>query len=398
MAKSIIPLNDTKIKNAKPQEKEYRLSDGYNLFLIVKPNGAKLWRFMYTFEGKRPKISIGKYPAVTLKQAREKRLEFETLLQQGIDPRNYKEQALKIPTIQEFINEWFEFWKEGVKEKTARDELARLKFHLLPMFGNCRLDELELYLVVEAFKPLYMAKPDTAIKIMRKLIQIFDYAQIKGLIKFNHLIPLTKAYRKVKSENQPTISPDQLPLFLRRLWLSNCKIETKHLIMWQLLTMVRPNEAVTVEWEEIDFKKAVWTIPEEKMKGRKDKAKSHTVPLSKQALEVLSEMKNHNGHRKHVFASAINPLKPMSNQTANSAIKNIDKGYFKGILTSHGLRSIASTYLHNLAEFEPYLVEACLSHVIGNEVQRVYDRGDYLEPRRPIMDKWGEYVEVCKKA
>ncbi|MDP8170549.1 tyrosine-type recombinase/integrase [Pasteurella skyensis] len=398
MAKQITPLTDTKIKTIKPQLKEYRLSDGQNLFLLIKPNGAKLWRFMYSFNNKRHKISFGSYPAITLKQAREKRSEFLSLLQQGINPKNYKKQALKVPTVQEFTDEWLTFWKPTVKESTVKKEIWRLNKHLFPMFGHYRIDQLELYIVVQELETLYKSSPETAFKVMRKLVQIFDYAQIKGLIKFNNLTPLTKAFIKVKAKNQPTIKPDELPHFLHCLENSNSRAETQLLIMWQLLTMVRPREAVTAEWQEIDFKNSVWLIPAEKMKGRKDRARSHNVPLSKQALNILEEMHRHNGRRRYIFASVRSPLNPMNSATANKAIKDINNGYFKGILTAHGLRSIASTYLHNHTDFEPHLIEACLSHVTGNEVQRAYNRGDYLEQRRPIMDKWGEYVEACRKA
>lgn len=180
------------------------------------------------------------------------------------------------------------------------------------------------------------------------------------------LPPLVKRFEKPKKQNLPTLRPEILPQLMRDISMSNLQVTTRALLLWQLLTLVRPSEAAVTKWVEIDLEYKLWHIPAERMKAKK----AHTVPLSNEALGLLAQ------------------LKPLNPQTANAALKRIGYG---GQLVAHGLRSIASTAM-NEAEFNPDVIEAALAHNDKNEVRRAYNRSTYPEQRKELMAWWGEQV------
>ncbi|KAE9530320.1 tyrosine-type recombinase/integrase [Testudinibacter aquarius] len=404
MTKATRFLTDQFIKKSTPQAKEYKIGDGQNLHLLVKPNGSKLWLFIYTHPTTkaRKKINIGQYPYISLAKAREQRNSFHTLLTEGIDPTEHKAQShqeamRQAETLFNFAEtQWKPKKAKEVKKRTLDDEYARLKLHLFPLFGHYRLADITLLEAVEKLRPLSITRNSTCSKVVIYFCEIMEYAVICGLLPHNPLYSLSKAFYKVQATHQPTIQPSELPEFLSRLQNSRIMPTTKLLIQWQLLTMVRPAEAVSAEWSEIDFDNALWAIPPEKMKGKKDKPRQHIVPLSSQALAILHEMRLFNGDKKHVFTSQRKPSQPCNSEAANRAITvNIDKGYYKGRLTSHGMRSIASTYLNDCG-YNKDLIEACLAHISGDSVRNAYNKSTYLTLRRELMQKWGDYVAECK--
>ena len=206
-----------------------------------------------------------------------------------------------------------------------------------------------------------------------------------GLIDINPASGISYAFEKPKKEHQPSIRPERLPEFLSALAKANVTLQTRCLILWQLLTIVRPSEAVTVAWREIDFDNSLWVIPPEKMKMKRE----HVVPLCSHALAVLEQLRPISGHREYVFPSIKEPRQPMHAQTANAAIKRIG---FSRELVAHGMRAIASTAM-NEAGFNPDVVEAALAHLEKDEVRRAYNRSVYLEQRIELMQWWGDFVE-----
>src|SRR5699024_1384738 len=204
---------------------------------------------------------------------------------------------------------------------------------------------------------------------------------------------ISTAFEPLGRGKNPNIKPDELPTFLDKLENSNIDLLTKYLIQWQLLTMVRPNEAVTAEWTEIDFSKKLWTIPAEKMKQTKaNQNKAHLVPLSTQALSLLERIKTISANSPFLFPSHRTKTKHLNSQTANKAIRD-NMGY-KDKQTAHGLRKIASTYLHEIG-IMPDVVEACLAHTIKG-IRGVYNEADYLPHRKKALQKWGDYINKCK--
>ena len=233
-------------------------------------------------------------------------------------------------------------------------------------------------------------KLETIKRLCQRINEIMFYAVNIGLIEANPAVKIKDAFESPTKGQMPTIKAQELPEFMQALAMARIELQTRCLIEWQLLTMTRPNEAVGVKWQEIDFNNCLWIIPAEKMKMRRE----HTITLNKQAMALLSIMKPISGHREHIFPSLKPPFStPMNSQTANMAIKRM--GY-KDKLVAHGLRALASTIL-NEQGFDPNVIEAALAHVDSNSVRRAYNRAIYLEKRRIMLDWWGDFVEQASK-
>ncbi|OBW95196.1 integrase arm-type DNA-binding domain-containing protein [Gallibacterium salpingitidis] len=400
MPKVTKPLTNTEIERAKPKDKPYTLTDGNGLFLLVQSTGFKSWRFNYIRPStdKRVKISLGTYPEISLAQARSKREEYRSLLAQGIDPQIKKEQEEQAITskIENSFLSVAEKWREKkvleIEELTFKKNWRRLETYVFPFFKDIPVVEILPNLVINTLEPLNkQGKGDTLKRIIRLINEILNYAVNYGLLPFNPCSNVNAVFNFGKNKNNPTIRPEELPELLYKIQNSKLTLYTRCLIKFQLLTLARPIEASSAEWSEIDFDKSLWTIPAKRMKTRK----VHIVPLSNQALKVLEVMKEFTINEPYVFQSFKKPNKPMSSQTVNKSLVNL--GY-KGRLTGHGLRAIGSTYLN---EYEPMIppdvIEACLSHGIKDQVRRAYNRSDYLEQRKPVMQLWGDYCEECEK-
>lgn len=396
------PLTNTEVDKAKPKKTEYNLSDGNRLYLRVKPTGAKAWFFNYyhPVTNKRTSLTIGTYPSVSLAQARQKREEYNALLAQGISPKEYEEEQEKLKSGQNensFLNVallWKEKRSKEIEPLTMEKNWARLEKYIFPEIGHYPIDEITSPRLIKAVKPLNeKGFNDTLHRLLNLANQILNYAVTLGLIPFNSCIKASDAYHKEPQKNHPAIKPEQLPKLLKDFRDSNRDFLTKVLFRWQLLSMVRPAEAVSVEWSEIDFSKQLWTIPAIKMKKTRQGQFPHTVPLSSLMLEILEELKPITGYNKFVFSHYSKPNQSASKELIANALRKI--GY-KGIQDSHGLRSIARTYLENQAvDFR--LAESCLAHRIGDKTSQAYNRYDYVELRRPVMQLWSDFVEQCEK-
>ncbi|MCP2005966.1 UNVERIFIED_ORG: integrase [Buttiauxella agrestis ATCC 33320] len=393
MARLTRPLTNNEILKAKPREKDFTLHDGDGLFLLVKISGKKLWRFRYQRPGtsSRTNLSLGSYPALSLAVARQMRDQNLTLLAQGIDPQQQQEQTteqrkIELDSIFSVVAaNWFQLKSKSVTEDYAKDIWRSLDKDVFPAIGEIRVQEIKARTLVEALEPI---KARGALETVRRLVQrineIMTYAVNTGLIDANPASGVGMAFERPKKQNMPTLRPEELPQLMRSLVMSNLSVSTRCLIEWQLLTLVRPSEASGTRWDEIDLDAKLWTVPAERMKGKRE----HIVPLSAQALEILEVMKPISAHREHVFPSRNDPKQSMNSQTANAAIKRIGYG---GKLVAHGLRSIASTAL-NEASFNPDVIEAALAHTDKNEVRRAYNRSTYLEKRVDLMNWWGRFV------
>jgi integrase len=258
--------------------------------------------------------------------------------------------------------------------------------HAFSELGEYPISEISAPRVIQAIKPLaHKGSLETVKRINQRLNEIMDYAVNTGIIHANPLANIKAAFEKPTKQNMPSITPKELPDFMKALSVASIKIITRYLIEWQLHTMLRPGEAVQARWSEIDFNARLWNIPAETMK----KKRSHSVPLSDQVLNLLQALKPISGHREYIFPGDRNPKRHCNEQTANAAIKRM--GY-KGKLVAHGLRSVASTTL-NEHGFDKDVIESALAHVDGNEVRRAYNRADYLERRAKMMDWWSAHIE-----
>lgn len=404
MARTIYKsLTTTTINNLKYSAKAKPIPDGNGLFILPLKSG-KAWLFSYTHPITKARITkkrIGYYPEMGLAEARKFCEECRNLLLQNIDPFEHfaeqkKEQERRAEPLQSFAYKWAD-WKQSkgkFNNETKIKTLQRLEKHLFPRFKGYTLEQFKITDTIERVQDLEKIAADTLKRILGNLIEILDYAVLCGRISHNPITPIQKAFSTIECKHQPTILPRELANFMQALQKSNRTPQIKLLIEWQLVTMLRPFEAVAVQWSDIDWESKILTIPAERMKGGK---REHSVPLSSQALQILEEMKLYNGHHIHVFTGRNDSNKPANSQTVNNAIKKIERGKYRGILTAHGLRSIASTYLNELFTDEPLVIEACLSHVGKDAVRNAYFRGSYINRRKELMQVWSDFVEQCKK-
>ncbi len=397
MARTTRPLSNTEVLRAKALDKDLTLHDGDGLFLIVKTNGKKLWRFRYQrpTTKKRTMIGIGAFPAISLADARRLRANYLALLANGLDPQVQAElieeqQQIAIDSIFSTVAfNWFQLKSKSVTPDYAKDIWRSLEKDIFPAIGELPVQQIKARTLVEALEPI---KARGALETVRRLIQrineIMIYAVNTGLIDANPASGVGMAFEKPKKQNMRTLRPEELPELMRSLAMSNLSVPTRCLIEWQLLTLVRPSEASGARWAELDLDAKLWVIPSERMKAKRE----HIVPLSPQALDILMVMKPISGHRTYIFPSRNDPQKAMNSQTANAALKRIGYGQK---LVAHGLRSIASTAM-NEAGFNSDVIETALSHVDKDEVRRAYNRALYLEQRKELLNWWGLFVMNSK--
>lgn len=396
MAIIIRPLTNIDIKNAT----QGRLRDGEGLILDITPQ-AKTWRLIYTapISQKRTSITFGSYPTLSLKQAREKRTEYKELLRQGIDPKEHLRQIqrkIAVNLEKSFYNaalKWKAFKSPQVTADTMQEDWRRLENHIFPTLADVPLDRINSKLLVDTLQKVARKGTTSVIeKVLRTINGIMDHAENTGLIEMHNCHKAKKAFHYTPAENNPTITDEELPRFIYRMLTANIKPQTRYLLFWNLLTGVRPAEAVAVEWNEIDWEKRLWHIPKEKMKGSRYKKRDHIVPLSPQAIEILQQMRAFSRRSNYVFPHFKGGNRPMCSETVNRAMKS--NGY-KGIFTSHGMRALISTHL-NSQGFDPDAIEAVLAHTVkGSRVRRIYNRHNYLQERITIMNYWGEFLEQC---
>lgn len=394
------PLTATEIKNAKPKAKEFKLNDGDGLSFRVRTNGTKDWIFRYyePFTKKRKDMSFGNYPTISLAAARDKRSEAKKLLSNDVDPKTYQleskrlQQEEKTNTLSTVTLEWMKIKSTTVSSKFAVQIMASLNNHVLPTLGEVPIDKLTPTLVIEVLNPVAAkGSAETVRRLCQRINEILDFSVNTGRLQVNTLSKISRAFVAPTKKNLPALKPYELPAFLNTLQRASIKLVTRALIEWQLNTMVRPSEAAMAEWEEIDYQNKLWTIPAQKMKKKTNGV--HSVPLTNQTLALLKMMENISGSRQYIFPADRDPQTHANSQTANMAIKRM--GY-KDKLVSHGLRSIASTVL-NEEGFDYDVIEASLAHVDNNAVRRAYNRTDYLERRRAMMQWWSDYIENASR-
>ncbi|MFV0447704.1 MAG: integrase arm-type DNA-binding domain-containing protein [Vibrio sp.] len=396
MAKIVTPLTNTQVQQAKSKEKDYSLSDGKGLQLRVFTNGKKKWvlKYQVPVTKTRTNISLGSYPEVTLSQARKSRDDARKLLAEGIDPKAHK-LALEQSKLNELTNTFAAFADEylAIKKETTvittYNKRARMvEKYLRPAVGHVPVIDIKPMLMKGVLDPIAkQGKIETVKRICIIANEIMRIAVVNGAIEFNPLVELTKLYPSQKVKHNPALSPEELPELVASIDNANLSTTTRNLILWQLHTMVRPSEAATAKWSQIDFDEMVWVVPVPKMHT------THTVPITPQALSIIENMKPISGHREYIFPADRNPKTHANTQTANAALKRMG---FKDRTTAHGLRGLASTTL-NAQGFDGDVIESALSHQEPNKIRRAYNHSDYLERRKPVMCWWSDRIEQASK-
>ncbi len=393
-------LTDTQVKNLKSTGKAIVKRDGNGLQLRVNASGSKKWLFEYTrpTDKKRTSITLGAYPALSLLDARCLALDKQKILADDKDPKverdNKKNKELEKTThkFKAVAERWFAVKKTSVSADYAIDVWRSFESYLLEPLGNRQTADITAPEVIAILQPIAAKGAlETVRRLCQRINEVMEFAVHTGVMHHNPLHKIKVAFEKPKKKNLPSLQPSELPEFFEAFEYASVKPVTKLLIMWQMHTMTRPNEAAMASWAEIDLEAKQWVIPAERMKMKKP----HTIPLTTHTLAILDRLKTISGHRPYLFPADRNPLSHCNSQTANAVIKRMAGGKFKGRLVAHGLRSIASTVL-NEHEHSSDVIEALLAHKDTNEIRATYNRAKYTEKRRELLQWWGDYIQEVK--
>lgn len=384
-------LTDKKIGAAKPRDKAYKLFDERGLYLLIDPKYSPGWRLKYYFEGREKLLSLGTYPDVSLKRARERRDEVRRLVLDGIDPsaeRKSKKLALA-DSFESMAREWLA--KQNLSDATRLRDTGRLERFAFPQIGSRPVsaikaaDLLSMLRRVEA-----QGKIETTHRVRSLCGRILRYAVATGRAEHDVSSDLRGALTPLEVTNRAAITdPKRIGELLRAMDEYSGQPATLAALKLAPLTFVRPGELRAAEWTEFDLDHALWRIPAARMKM----AEQHVVPLSHQALAILRELHAITGGGKYLFPSLRSPTRCMSDNTVNAALRRL--GYSKEEMTGHGFRAMASTCL-NEQGWHPDVIELQLAHKERNKVRAAYNRSERLTERKKMMQAWGDYLDALK--
>jgi len=407
MPKRIIPLTDMKVVKAKSQDKPFTLFDGGGLFLLVTPQGGKLWRFKYRFGGKEKLLALGSYPEISLSDARRRREDARKLLANGVDPGMVKK-AQKASKFESEANsfevvarEWHEKMKDAWSPSHAHVTITRLERDIFPWMGKRPVSEIDPPEVLAVLRRIESrGAGETARRMKIVCGQVFRYGVATGRVKRDPTPDLKGALKPVISGHMAAITdPKEVASLLRAIDDYKGSFIVKCALQLAALFFVRPGELRKAEWSEIDFDKAEWNIPVERMKlplktKHERKGQYHLVPLSDQAIKILKELQPLTGHRKYVFPSHRSPLRPMSDNAVLSALRRM--GFAKDEMSGHGFRALARTILDEILQIRPDFIEHQLGHAVRDPNGRAYNRTAHLNERRKMMQTWADYLDGLK--
>ncbi|WP_272518207.1 MULTISPECIES: tyrosine-type recombinase/integrase [unclassified Providencia] len=382
-------LSARQVETAKPEIKDYKLSDGAGLFLLVRTNGAKYWRYRYQFAGREKMYAIGVYPEITLAEARQKRDEARRKVLDGIDPvkaRQVKAVSDVENTFRKLSIEWHEFKKSRWSAGYASDILEAFKMDIYPVIGELPVDSIEPIYALKALSAIEQrGATEKASKVRRWTSEVFKYAIATGRAKYNPVAELKSAMKGHVSSRFPFLTANELPDFLSAVSDYSGDPTTVLATKILMLTGLRTAELRFGEWSEIDFDARLWSIPRDKMKKRKD----HLVPLSDQVIVLLKELSRLSGRFKYMFPNRSDPMKVMSENTINAMIKRIG---WEGRIVGHGFRHTMSTILNDQG-FPADWIELQLAHVDKNVIRGTYNHAQYLEGRREMLQWYADYID-----
>lgn len=398
------PLSDAQIKRARASDRLVRLHDGHGMYLEVHPSGGKFWRFRYRQpNGKETVIAFGPYPEVTLAQAREKRTEARRALLEGADPMQRREQARRASmqaseyTFRRIAAEWHEMKVKGWSAAYGKNVLHRLEMDVFPAIGRLPIDEvthrdlIDLFRKIEGRGAHEIAKRNKAV-----CSQIFSYAVQTGAATRNPVADMRDVLQVVSPGNFPAISSDELPMFLEALRSNEACMQPLTRIGLRLLMLVfiRTSELIETPWTEMEEGSSVWIIPWHRMKLGKRRLnpikKDHVVPLSRQAVELLAELRILTGGGKYLFPNMRDRGRPMSN---NAFLKALERMGYKGDMSGHGFRALAMSTIKEKLGYRHEVVDRQLAHVHKDKIARAYDRAEFLDERRVMMQDWADYID-----
>lgn len=386
-----MPLTDTQIRREKPTDKPRKLSDGGGLYLLVNQTG-KYWRWKYRFEGKEKVMALGVYPEVTLAEARQAHQAGRKLLATGVDPVvDRRQQATQTKTtFQQIAQEWWEHWSPSRSERHAEYVKRRLEADVFPAIGKRPIDEVQAPELVQMVKAIESRGAlDIAKRSLQTCGQVFRYAIAHGHATRNPATEIkpNDVLTSRKKENYARLDAKELPELLLDIEAYQGSSVTRLAMKLMAMTFVRTKELIGAKWKEFDLDNARWDIPAERMKMKTP----HIVALSKQAVQLLRTLHTLTGHRALLFPGDRNHEKPMSN---NTILKALERMGYKGRMTGHGFRGVASTVLHEQGWPHDH-IELQLAHQERNDTSAAYNHALYLAPRAQMMQAWSDYLDRC---
>lgn len=387
----VVPLTDIAIRKAKPADKPYMMRDERGLYLEIAISGSKLWRLRYWVNGKEKKKSLGRYPDVGLREAREKRDRIKLEISEGDSPFLSSSEAL---TFRDVAEEWH---SRKVVPVLAPGTAQRTRYCLERFVYPHLADEPIQSISPRTLLPILKAiddrgHHDTAHRILHICSQIFRYGVATGVAEVDSAAALRGALTPLNHKHHPSVKdPKEIGALMRAINDMGGSAVVRAAMKILAYCFIRQGELRSAEWDEIDLEKAEWRIPAEKMKMKR----LHIVPLSKQAVETFRDLYPITGHVRLVFPSIRAWDKPISENTINAALRRM--GYTKDQMTGHGFRSMASTIL-NENGWAPDAIERQLAHVEGNTVRAAYNHAEHLAVRREMMQWWADWLDGVSKS
>jgi integrase len=408
MAKEL--LTDVTVRNAKPTDKDLRLNDGSGLYLLLKSNGAKWWRFDYTINGKRKTLSLGTYPSTTLKDVRNKADEARNYVANGVDPsdtrktvkaqqqvtaENTKRLDAGLPMIDSFqalALEWYERKMLDKSESHQKRTKSLLERDIFAWLGNRPIAEIKAPELLEVLRRIESRNAiETAHRALQTCGQIFRYAEATGRVERDITQALKGALTSVNGGNFSSMTdPQQVSILLKAIDIYSGSFVVKSALQLAPLVFVRPSELRQAEWQHIDLETKEWRYLVTKTQTQ------HIVPLSKQAIEILTNLHPLTGNGRFVFPSARTPdgSRAMSDVALLAALRRM--GFDKSEMSVHGFRAMARTILDEVLGFRPDFIEHQLAHAVRDPNGRAYNRTAHLEERRKMMQSWADYLDSLK--
>jgi integrase len=373
------------------------LFDGGGLYLLVTPSGGKLWRFKYRFNNKEKKLAFGSYPEISLQDARQKREDARRLLANNVDPDAVRK-AQKIAKTEEtetfevIAREWHTKFNPTWTPGHAVTIMSRLERDLFPWIGKRPINQIkapELLAVIRRVES--RGALESAHRIRTIAGQVFRYAVATGRAERDPAADLKGALPQPQERHHAAITePKEVAPLLRALDGYQGHFVVKCALRLAPMFFVRPGELRNAEWSEIDLDEAVWNIPAHKMKMKQ----AHIVPLCRQAVEILTDLKEVTGASLYIFPSGRSNARPMSNNAVNAALRRM--GYDNDTMTGHGFRAMARTILDEVLHVRPDYIEHQLAHAVRDPNGRAYNRTAHLEERRKMMQTWADYLDRLK--
>ena len=390
-----MPLTDSVCRNVKPADKAQKLYDSGGLFLQVTPKGQKYWRLKYRFADKEKLLALGVYPTIPLIEARKKRDAAKDKLANGIDPALAKKddkRKLRVKsenTFESIAREWHAHQKQHLTPSYWNSILTRLQADIFTQIGAYPIQDITAPQILDALRLIEKrGAHDIAKRSLQMCGQVFRYAIVTGRTDRNPATDLRGALKPARASHYAAITIKELPEFVKTLERNDARLYalTRLAIRFMMLTFVRTGELIKAQWHEIDEQNAVWEIPAERMKMRRP----HIVPLSKQALAIIQELKTYKGAGDHLFPSQIKPRNHMSN---NTILKALERMGYKGRMTGHGFRALAMSTIKEKLKYRHEVVDRQLAHAQRNKIDAAYDRAQFLDDRTIMMQEWADYLD-----